>query len=142
MKKYSADNWRKLGRRVYQARIRAGYTDTQTWADAVGRSTRMLLGLERGEAVGNGTLDLVAAALEWTPEEPYEVLEGLELADAPPVPLPGEGGSVSAVADDGPEFEFLTRVREDLTDEEMDQLMKEATPYLQMLMRDIKARRD
>lgn len=39
------------------------------------------------------------------------------------------------------EFEFLTRVREDLTDEEMAQLMKEATPFLEVLMRDIKARR-
>jgi len=55
-------------------------------------------------------------------------------------PTWGRGGSVSAVADDGPEFEFLTRVREDLTDEEMDQLMKEARPYLEMLVRDIKNR--
>lgn len=138
MTKYSADAWRKLGRRVYQARIRAGFTDTQQWADAVGRSTRMLLGLERGEAVGNGTLDLVAAALEWDPEQPYEILEDVAAAKIPPSPLPD---IVTPATEDDPEFEFLTRVREDLTDEEMDQLMKEATPYLQMLMRDIKARR-
>lgn len=59
-------------------------------------------------------------------------------------PTWGRGGpgpdSVSGPTDDGPEFEFLTRVREDLTDEEMDQLMKEARPYLEMLVRDIKNR--
>jgi hypothetical protein len=48
--------------------------------------------------------------------------------------------SVSAGSQDEPEFEFLTRVREDLTPDEMDQLMKEATPYLEMLVRDIKNR--
>jgi hypothetical protein len=48
--------------------------------------------------------------------------------------------SVSASDHHEPEFEFLTRVREDLTPDEMDQLMKEATPYLEMLVRDIKNR--
>lgn len=48
--------------------------------------------------------------------------------------------SVSRSDQDEPEFEFLTRVREDLTTEEMDQLMTEATPYLEMLVRDIKNR--
>lgn len=48
--------------------------------------------------------------------------------------------SVSADSQSEPEFEFLTRVRDDLTDEEMEQLMTEATPYLEMLVRDIKAR--
>lgn len=47
---------------------------------------------------------------------------------------------VSPAAQDEPEFEFLTRVREDLTTEEMEQLMTEATPYLEMLVRDIKNR--
>lgn len=50
-------------------------------------------------------------------------------------------GSVSADSQSDPEFEFLTRVRDDLTAEEMDQLMREATPYLEMLVRDVKARR-
>lgn len=48
--------------------------------------------------------------------------------------------SVGAAEQHEPEFEFLTRVREDLTAEEMDQLMTEATPYLEMLVRDIKNR--
>lgn len=59
----------------------------------------------------------------------------------------GDGGvelvgpsSVSGDSQSEPEFEFLTRVREDLTAEEMDQLMTEATPYLEMLVRDIKNR--
>lgn len=139
MKKYSTDNWRKLGRRVKQARLRAGYKDTQQWADIVGRSSRMLLGLERGEPVGDGTLDLVAAALGWTPEEPYEVLEGIQAASAGEQPaLPEE----SVGAGDEAEFEFLTRVREDLTNEEMDTLMEELNPYLERLVRDIKRRRD
>lgn len=88
MRKHSAEDWRRLGRRVYQARIRAGYSDTQQWATAVGRSTRMLLGLERGEAVGNGTLDLVAATLEWPDELPYTILDDLPDALAVPPPLP------------------------------------------------------
>jgi hypothetical protein len=139
MKKYSADNWRKLGRRVNLARIKAGYSDTQEWADAVGRSSRMLLGLERGEPVGSGTIDRVAITLGWNPEEPYDVLDGVE------VPTWGRGGgeavtSVGGADQDEPEFEFLTRVREDLTTDEMEQLMKEATPYLEMLVRDIKNR--
>ncbi|MCW2542821.1 MAG: hypothetical protein JWM40_373 [Frankiales bacterium] len=48
--------------------------------------------------------------------------------------------SVTTDGNDEPEFEFLTRVREDLTADEMDQLLKEATPYLEMLVRDIKNR--
>jgi transcriptional regulator with XRE-family HTH domain len=49
-------------------------------------------------------------------------------------------GSVSAPDQDVTEFEFLTRVREDLTTDEMEQLMREATPYLEMLVRDIRNR--
>lgn len=48
--------------------------------------------------------------------------------------------SVGGAGQGEPEFEFLTRVREDLTTEEMDQLMTEATPYLELLVRDIKNR--
>lgn len=51
-------------------------------------------------------------------------------------------GNVGGDAEGGEEFEFLTRVREDLTTEEMDTLMEELNPYLERLVRDIKRRRD
>lgn len=63
MKKYPAENWERLGRWVYEARHQAGFSDTKVWAEAASRSSRMLLGLERGEPVGAGTLQAVADAL-------------------------------------------------------------------------------
>jgi hypothetical protein len=58
-------NREELGRIVAAARLRAGYSDTRAWSEAVGRSSRQLLGLERGEQVGRKTLLLVEAALDW-----------------------------------------------------------------------------
>lgn len=49
--------------------------------------------------------------------------------------------NVSLSNDDDEEFGFLTRVREDLTPEEMEQLMQRSEDYLKTLVRDIKARR-
>ncbi len=53
---------------MLRARLAAGFEDTEVWAQKVGRSTRTLLGLERGEKASAGpkTLALVESALEWS----------------------------------------------------------------------------
>lgn len=139
MDTYPSDHWRLLGRLVFSARTRAGYTDTQRWSEAVGRSSRMVLGLERGEAVGKGTLDRVAAVLDWHPGVPYAVLStgrAEVLEDAPPRSV----GSVSAGNDDAPS-QWLTRTRSDLTDEEMEELWQQSEQVLEALKAQVLARR-
>lgn len=63
MRKYPAENWKRLGTWVHDARLRAGYSDIKDWAARVSRSPRMMQGLERGEPVGPKTLKGVAQAL-------------------------------------------------------------------------------
>lgn len=63
MKNYPVEHWKALGEWVSVARHQAGYSDTKRWAAEVGRSTRMLQGLERGEAVGAKTIEAIAEAL-------------------------------------------------------------------------------
>lgn len=64
MKKYPAENWKALGRWIYEARMQGpDDRDMDEWSKKVGRSTRALRGLERGEPVGPKTLELVADAL-------------------------------------------------------------------------------
>lgn len=66
---------RLLGTKVRQARRAAGFANTAKWADRVGRSDRVLLGLERGEAVGADTYAAVADALGWPLERIYSLLD-------------------------------------------------------------------
>lgn len=63
MRTYPEENWKRLGEWVHDARVQAGLSDTTKWAARVGRSTRVLLGLERGEPVGAKTIEAVAEAL-------------------------------------------------------------------------------
>jgi hypothetical protein len=70
--------WEELGRLVLSERMAAGLGDTAEWAQAVGRSTRMLLGLERGEQVGPKTLTLIEQALGKSPGWAYRYLSGQE----------------------------------------------------------------
>ena len=65
MAEYSLSAWRYLGGQVKTARKQAGYRDIKEWAEVVGRSTRVLLGLERGEKVGDDTLERIETALGW-----------------------------------------------------------------------------
>lgn len=78
MPNYEHDDWLRLGRAVYSARNSAGLRDTKVWASKVGRSTRMLLGLERGEPVGRGTLDAIEKALGWPLGRSHEVLADIK----------------------------------------------------------------
>lgn len=63
MRTYPAENWKLLGQAVHDLRLGAGFASMKDWAEAVGRSTRQLQGLERGEKVGEGTLIEVARVL-------------------------------------------------------------------------------
>ncbi|WP_338182967.1 hypothetical protein [Jatrophihabitans sp.] len=74
MRKYPAENWEWLGQWIHDARVVAGYSDTKKWAAAVGRSPRQLLGLERGEQVGTGTIEAVAKALDLPASDLYWIL--------------------------------------------------------------------
>ncbi|WP_292605903.1 hypothetical protein [Nocardioides sp. REDSEA-S30_B4] len=80
MKTYSPEHWRALGSWVAGARVQAGYSDTKKWAATVGRSTRQVLGLERGEAVGPKTIEAVAQALGVAAWALYDTLETGEAA--------------------------------------------------------------
>ncbi len=82
------EDWQALGREVQRARMAAGMGDTKAWVRAVGRSDRILLGLERGEHVGPKTLTLVAEALGWPTGKPYDILNG-RLAEQSFVASPG-----------------------------------------------------
>lgn len=75
MRNFSAENWKVLGRWVQTCRLARGHSDMDTWAQMVGRSTRQLQGLERGERVGPKTLENVAKALGVEVATIYEVLE-------------------------------------------------------------------
>lgn len=72
----STADWRRLGQEIAQARLAAGHRDTAAWADKVGRSTRVLLGLERGERQGRKTLEAVELALEWPAGKAHRILFG------------------------------------------------------------------
>lgn len=74
MQDYDSHGWQRLGRLVRAARVKAGYGESREWSARVGRSTRMLLGLERGEPVGDATLARVAESLGWPIERIYDTL--------------------------------------------------------------------
>ena len=80
MNRYSRSDWQRLGDIVSAARRADGFSDTQQWCEIVGRSDRMLLGLERGEPVGKGTLRLIEDALDWPAGHATRVLAGEALA--------------------------------------------------------------
>lgn len=89
--RYSRADWQRLGVAVQAARLRhkdKGWDDMPGWADAVGRSTRILLGLERGERVGAKTLREVEALLGWADGHADEILRNPAADTAPDVPRP------------------------------------------------------
>ena len=88
----SDGDWRALGREVQRARLAAGYSDTAAWAERVGRSDRMLLGLERGERVGPKTLALVAAALGKDISWVYDILHSTQAPAQPAMPAQEPAG--------------------------------------------------
>jgi hypothetical protein len=117
-------DWQALGRAVYSARARAGYRDTAKWAARIGRSTRVLLGLERGEPTGGRTLLLVEEALGWPAGWTDRILTGQ--ADGPPE------SSVGPVAEDAPLFRYQRP--SGLTDQEWDDLRRQHADYWDWLV--------
>lgn len=94
MADYSFEDWQRLGEAVRKARRLAGRRNTNEWAAHVGRSSRVLLGLERGEPQGDDTLELVERALGWVSGSADRVLSGQapvpEVADVPVQTTNGE----------------------------------------------------
>lgn len=97
---------KRLGAEVRQARKRAGFSRTPEWADKIGRSDRVLLGLERGESVGADTYAAVAAALGWSLDRLYSILAG-EPGNESADPDPG----LATVSDDELAAEVLRRMK-------------------------------
>jgi len=79
---YDIEARKRLGRVVNRARRAAGYADTEEWAALIGRSTRVALGLERGESAGRKTYTAVEEALHWHAGACYEILDGVDPAQA------------------------------------------------------------
>lgn len=93
MTDYSPEDWKRLGRAVKRARMRQqGYQNTQDWAAAVGRSSRIVLGLERGEPTGEETLLRIETLLGWPTDYAWQILRSAE----PPEPV-----NTSPAASDG-----------------------------------------
>lgn len=76
---YTSEDWQRLGQAIRTARTRCGYERASDWATAVGRSGRLLLGLERGEPAGDTTLRVIEEVLRW----PYRTTDQI-LAKEPP----------------------------------------------------------
>jgi transcriptional regulator with XRE-family HTH domain len=93
VKRYPEENWKALGEWVADARAQSGLSDTKAWATAVGRSSRMLLGLERGEPVGPKTIEAVGQALGVEPWALFGILSD------PSATSTGPGLSPSRVRD-------------------------------------------
>lgn len=89
--RHTRDDWRRLGRAVQAARTRRkgdGLDDMQEWASEIGRTTRVLLGLERGERTGAVTLRLIEDALNWPPGWCDVILDDPTADLAPEMPKP------------------------------------------------------
>lgn len=121
MRKYAAADWARLGQAVYEARKEAGLGKTAEWAEKVGRSSRTLLGLERGEVTGTPTLEDVEDALAWPRGGAYRVLGGLawrELVGGTMHDLPGyvsaPGDRVEGGASDSEVLRAIAAMRDDM----------------------------
>lgn len=89
--KHTRNDWRRLGTAVQAARLRHdGWDDTNEWASVIGRSSRVLLGLERGEQTGARTLRRVEEVLSWPPGWCDRILDDSSVDRAPDVPRPLE----------------------------------------------------
>lgn len=109
---YDFDARQRLGRLVRQTRRARGLGKTAEWAAKVGRSDRVLLGLERGEAVGADTYAAVADALGVRVDFVYGALDGVDvrLADYESIKSPTPP-ALTSVSDDELAAEVLRRMK-------------------------------
>lgn len=107
------------------ARLQGGYDDTALWAKAVERSSRVLLGLERGEPTGRKTLSKIETVLGWPVGWSHRILAGEVVG-----PPPETGGYVTDATDRRPSqasnediMRMIDRARDDL--EELRRMVRE-----------------
>lgn len=92
---YSSDDWKRLGRAIKRERVlHPAYRDMKKWADVIGRSTRALQGLERGETAGDETLFRIEQTLGWPVDAAWRILDG----SADVAPSSGLSGADMAAA--------------------------------------------
>lgn len=85
--RHSHEAWKRLGSAVQAARMRRDdWADTAEWASVVGRSTRVMLGLERGEPTGAKTLRRIEDLLGWPVNYCDKILSDPHANLAPGVP--------------------------------------------------------
>ena len=75
---YDIESRKTLGRVIGRSRRAAGYADTDKWASEVGRSTRTVLGIERGDSAGPKTYARIEELLGWYTGACYEFLDGVD----------------------------------------------------------------
>lgn len=102
MADYTKEDRERLGRAIRKARKRfTEYRDTQDWADALDRSDRVVLAMERGEKVGDDTISRAEAALGWPEDHAFRMLADPKIT-APPhpaAPTTEQRAAVQALAD-------------------------------------------
>lgn len=103
---------KRLGAEVKLARKRAGYSKTIEWVEKVGRSDRILLDLERGGKVGDGTYAAVAEALGWPLDRIYAIL-----ANEPVEPAGSGSSELTTVSNEELAAEVLRRMKAGATDD-------------------------
>lgn len=85
MTDYSAQDWERLGRAVKRSRMNSPeLSSTKIWAARIGRSSRTLLGLERGEPVGDATLFRIENELNWPEGYSWKILDGSAIREEAP----------------------------------------------------------
>jgi hypothetical protein len=126
------EDWQALGRAVYRGRVKAGFRDTALWAARIGRSTRVLLGLERGEPTGRRTLLMIEEALDWPAGWCDLILAGEQFGPPDASPRAETGGSVGSAGDDLPLFRYQRPPG--LTDREWDDLRRQHADYWDFLV--------
>lgn len=100
MRTYPVERWLRLGKIIARARVEAGFGDTKDWVARIGRSDRVLLGLERGEHTGQHTLRLIEAAIGWPVGSCEDYLSGgPEPAQRSTVRPSAEGADVAHLRD-------------------------------------------
>lgn len=137
---YSIEDRKRLGRFIGRARRAAGFADTEKWAEKIDRSTRVALGVERGESTSAKTYEAIEAALGWHPGACFEVLDGVSPEEAirglsvggpeqDATYVEGPGPKVEGGASDDAVLRAIAEMRQDMQD--MEQRLSERLDRLE-----------
>lgn len=106
---WTVADWKRLGLAVQGARMRQpDLRDMNEWASVVGRSPRLLQGLERGERVGAPTLRLIEEILKWRTGYAEVILSDPSADTSPDRPRAAAGNSDPLPVEARPLDEFTT----------------------------------